>query len=111
MEVVVGDIFHEQKLIREKLAVHLICLQGKESAKTTNRPCMETFSRVGPCEGVGEELVPSFDKGHDVFTELFNREEVAVFKTFVFEDAEPYLNHVQPRGMEGNEVDDNSFVL
>lgn len=111
MEVVLGDVAHEQKLTCKELAVHLIGLNSQESTETANGFGVEPFSCVGPCEGMGEELVPGFDKGDDVFTELFNRKEVGVFEAFAFEDAKPYLNHVQPGGVEGNEVDDNSFVL
>jgi len=111
MEVVVGDVAHEQKLTCKELAVHLIGLNSQESTETANGFSVEPFSCVGPCERVGEEVIPGFDKSDDVFTELFNRKEVGVFEAFAFEDAKPYFNHVQPGGVEGNEVNDNSFVL
>ena len=111
MEIVVGDVAHEQKLTCKELAVHLIGLNGKETAEAANSLGMEAFSCVGPGKGMGEELIPGLDKGHDVLPEQFHREEVVVFETFSFEDAEPYLHHVQPGGMEGDEVNDNTFVL
>ena len=60
---------------------------------------------------MGKALIPGFDESMNVLAELFDREEVIVFQALAFEDTEPYLNHVQPGGMEGNEVNDNAFVL
>ena len=59
---------------------------------------------------MGVELVPCIDKGHDVFPEFGNREEMAVAQALVFEDAEPYLNHIQPGRMERHEMYHNAFV-
>lgn len=59
---------------------------------------------------MGIELIPSVNKVHDGFLERCNRSEMAVFQALVFEDAEPYLHHVQPGGVEGHEMNYNAFV-
>ena len=55
-------------------------------------------------------LIPSVDEGGYVLAELFHGEEVTVFEALAFEDAEPDLNHVEPGGVEGNEVNGDAFV-
>ncbi len=110
-QVVIGDVAHEEELTCKELAVHLIGLNSQESTETANSFGVEPFSCVGPREGMGEELVPGFDKGKDVMAELLDGEEVIVFKALALEDAEPDLNPVQPGGMERDEVNGNAFVF
>ncbi len=60
---------------------------------------------------MGETLVPGFNESEDIFAKLVNREEVTVLEAFAFENAEPDLYHVHPGGMEGDEVNNNAFIL
>jgi len=110
-DVVLSDITHKEELALEEFAVHLISLNSQEAAEAAYGFGMETFAGVGPGEGVCKVLVPCFDEGQDILAELLDREEVTVFEALTFEDAEPYLNHVQPRGMERDEVNHDAFVF
>jgi len=111
LDVVLGDVAHKQELALEELAVHLICLDSEEPAEAAYCLGVEALAGVGPGKGMGKAFVPGFDEGKNVLAELFNSEEVTIFETLAFEDAEPYFHHVQPGGMEGNEVDSDAFVL
>ena len=46
MEVMLRNVAHEQKLACEELAVHLIGLNGKESAEAPNSLSVQPFSLV-----------------------------------------------------------------
>ena len=69
------------------------------------------FAGIGPGEWVGEELIPCLNEGADGFAKLLNRAEVIVLEALAFEDAEPYLNHVEPGGVERHKMHDNAFVF
>ena len=72
---------------------------------------MQTFTRVSPPERVGKQKVPRFDELHDRLGEHRDRREGLVLQAFLVEYAKPYLDHVQPRPMEGYEVHDDALVL
>ena len=111
VERVIGQVAHEQKLAGEELGVHLIGLNGQQRAETADRFSVETVAGIGPGEGMGEELIPCGNEGPDGLAKLLDRAEVIVHEALAFEDAEPYLNEVQPGGMERYKVHDNAFVL
>jgi hypothetical protein len=109
-KIIFGDVAHEEKLAGKELAVHLRSLNRKQQAETANSFSVQSLPGVRPGKGVGVEVIPCVDKGHDGFPERCNRGEMIVVQALPLENAEPYLNHVQPGRMERHEVNDNAFV-
>lgn len=60
---------------------------------------------------MGEGRIPGLNESVDVARELLNRAEVAVAETLASEDAEPDFRHIQPGGVEREEVNDDAFVI
>ncbi len=109
-KIILGDVTHEKKLTGKELAVHLRSLDREQQAETTNGFSVQSLSGVGPGKGMGVEIIPCLDKGHDGFPERCNRGEMIVVEALLLENAEPYLNHVQPGRVERHEVNNNAFV-
>ncbi len=105
-----SDVAHKEKLRAQELAVHLIGLNGEEPAEPGNGLSMQSLSGVRPGKGVGVEVVPRVDEGHNGFSERWDGGEMLVVQALLFEDAKPYLDHVQPGGVERYKMNDNAFV-
>ena len=89
----------------------MLGLYGQEASEAAHGLGVQSLSGVGPGEGMGKRPVPGVDEVEGVLAQLFDGEEVTVFEALSLQQAEPDLDHVEPGGMEGNEVDDNAFVL
>jgi len=66
VEVMLGDVAHEQQLALEEGAVHLIGLDGQQATEAVHGLGMEPFTCIGPREGMGETLVPGVDEGQQL---------------------------------------------
>ncbi len=89
----------------------MVGLDYKEPAKTTDSLWVKAFTGVGPLERMSERSIPGFDEVADRGFELINGIKVIVFEALVFEDTKPYLNQVEPGGMERKKVNHNALVL
>jgi len=85
-------------------------LHLQQPYEAANYFAVKSLTAVCPRKRVSEMLTPSYSKVIYPLDQGFYRCKPSVLKTLVCKNAEPYLNHVQPRAMKGQEVHGNPFA-